>query len=344
VQHSEYTYISDDTSKSPLKTIYLEYFPYAIWNGDYRYYENKYRFNGRYPHNHYLKALLHNNHADAEYGNPYPIGRNYRYTDAANNPHSQLSYSIQKNRKRREAMEYNSDIGTKSNVTYSVNKQIYADGKKTETYTATDTIFDGVPCYKLTHKINEPSIYGKKEQDIFEQKLRTDHELLSYTQAERDELQYYVAYWAGREYVRVRDYIVSKQDYALLYYAHTEYASNHRREWFVTLRISEHYLKHGNKYRQDYYYLFALNFVRGIGFHNDKNIATWIVQRPLNRAYDLSALKKFPDKIAYGYEDFCDIVATPDTQMLKQWTMSNGQWTMDNGQLIMDNGQLIMDN
>ncbi len=320
VRHSEYTF--NDSSKQLLKAVYIEYLPRPLWFYDDASYERKYRLNRTRPYFHYQSAKLFNKYPGTNYGATFPVGRK-SWREDINSFHTELYKAINNNRQRRIKAENNSKKDM-SNATFSIaytsDKSIYAVGKRTRLYEVTDTTYNGIPCYKITSKGQGQTIYGDKEREKFEETLSTGYNK-DLTAAEKEALRYYVEYWADSEYSRTLDYFVNKKDYALLYVRSVDRQLNKATgAWKLVRYFTEKYEKGADaKYHQVYYSEYLINYVHGTVFRNDRDVATWIVQVPLNKPYDLPATKKIPQKINLNYEDFCTIVASPDKEMLEEW-------------------------
>lgn len=318
-QYYEYTY--NDSTKQLLRAVYMELFPVPAWDADRSYYEKKYHFNRRVYRSHYLMARLYAVNPGTRYGNTFPTGKDALYIGIKELDHDELYLAVKNNKDRRIAIENRNkeDIsGPNLSVAYTADKTISSSGKRFRHYYVTDTMFNGEPCYKLRVEGYGNSTYGEKERRKFEQDLVTGYK--DYTQEEKDELKYYVEYWANGAYSSTLDYIINKKDYALLHVCYYVKHRNSAEQWLDTKRYMSYYEKgSGNKYRQIYYAEYQLNFVRGMIFHNDRHLATWTVQKPLNRPYLLSEAKKYPKNHNLAYEDFCEMIPVPDDEMLEEW-------------------------
>jgi hypothetical protein len=317
-KYNEYTF--NDSTKQLLKVIDLEYFPVSPWDADAAYYEKQHHFDRKPSRSYYLTAKLYDTHPGTDYERTFPTGKNALYIDITT-VHSQLEALVINNKERRTAAQNNSKKdfpATNFSTAYTVNKFIYTRGKETTVYHVADTLYNNEICYKLSRTRYIPTMYGEQERKKFEQDLLAGYK--EYTQEEKDELKYYVAYWANGLAIARCDYIIRKADYAVLHARHYETVSNHAGKRMVVNHVNDCYEKgDNNKYHQVYYTKFTLNFVRGMAFYNNRHIATWMVQKPLNKPYSLTDRKTYPKKIYLSYEDFCEVVPFPDGEMLEEW-------------------------
>jgi hypothetical protein len=316
--YNEYTF--NDSSKQLLKAVHLAYFPIPTWDGDAVYYEKSHHFNRTFARSFYLTAKLYDPYPGTEYGRTVLAGRKYPVIDIKV-PHSELFNWVQNNKMRRDAAQNNNrkDLSPlPSSMAYTVNKFISSPSKSTKHYEVSDTLYNGILCYKLRLSRYGQSVYGEEERRKFEQALISGY--TDYTQEEKDELKYYVEYWGNGAGTSIMDYVIDKKDYALLHLYYHEMHANSAGQWFVTRHYTEDYKKGGdNKYHQVYYAKYQLNFVHGTIYYNDQHLATWVVQRPLGRPYSPDEVKKFPQRINFDYEDFCEIIPVPDEEMLEEW-------------------------
>jgi hypothetical protein len=238
------------------------------------------------------------------------------------------------NRKRREAAEKrrNRDIRQfDAPVSYTITgTPIFADSShKKERYEVSDTLYRGIPCYRLRHSAYDDGalLYGDRERAALEQNLQSGaffwHDLhtgavVASPQSTVDGFRRRVAYWANGAYRMERIHIIAKEDYALLDVEYRRRHSNYAGQW-MDVHYSVERFERGidGKYHQSCYKEIVRNYKGGL--YNDEGVITCVVRAPFDTDSPIHTAKLLQRANGLSYKDFCTRVDVPDEEMLEEW-------------------------
>jgi hypothetical protein len=339
VRHYEYTF--NDTTMQLLRAVYVEYFPLPVWSWDSEYYTQHFRFNNRAFSSrilgYVLNAKLYEVHDSLNVGFTAP--HNAFASDNFSIPgldylSAPLLNAIIKNRERRAAAEKrrNRDIRPlDAPVSFTMKgTPIFADSShKEEHYDVGDTLYRGIPCYRLRHSVYDDGvfIFGDREHAALEQNLQSGAffwrdlhtgAIVASPQSTVDDFKRRVAYWANGACRTETIHIIAKKDYALLDVEYRSRQSNYAGLW-IDVHYSAERFERGNdgKYRQTCYRETVHNYKGGL--HNDEGIVTHIVRVPFDTTRSIRAARPLQRRNGLSYKDFCTRVDAPNDEMLEEW-------------------------
>jgi hypothetical protein len=339
VRHYEYTF--NDTTMQLLRAVYVEYFPLPVWSWDSKYYTQRFRFDNRmFPLRllgYVVNAKLYEVHDSLKVGFMVP----YNAFASANFSALRLNYfsssllnAITNNRERRETAEKRRNRDMRpldAPVSFTMKgTPIFADSShKVEHYEVGDTLYRGIPCYRLRHHVYDDGafIYGNRERAALEQNLQSGaffwHDLrtgavVASPPSTVDGFKRRVEYWANGAYHTESIHIIAKKDYALLDAEYRRRQSNYAGQW-MDVRYSAERFERGKdgKYRQACYREIVRNYKGGL--HNDEGIITHVVRVPFDTTLSIRAAGPLQRRNGLSYKDFCTRVDAPDEEMLKEW-------------------------
>ncbi|MDR1581879.1 MAG: hypothetical protein LBS55_01235 [Prevotellaceae bacterium] len=346
VKHYEYTF--NDTAMQLLRAVYVEYFPLPVWAWDSKYYTQRFRFDNRvFPIRvlgYVLNAKLYEAHDSLKVGFMVP----YNAFASANFSALKLNYfstslldAITNNHERREAVEErrNKDMRQlDASMSFTMKgTPVFADSShKVECYEVGDTLYQGIPCYRLRHRVYDDGvfIYGNRERAALEQNLQSGAffsrdlhtgAVVASPQSTVDGFKRRVEYWANGAYRTESIHIIAKKDYALLDVVYRRRQSNYAGRWEDVCYSAERF-ERGNdgKYHQAFYKEIVRNYKGGL--HNDENIITCVVRVPFDTALSISAARPLQRINGLSYKDFCEILSAPDEEMLEEWIKIGESW------------------
>jgi hypothetical protein len=283
-----------------------------VWIQDYARYKNKWGENALLQQGYYWSARMYEKISSDSCGWLQSSNKGFGNAIFCQDLQNAIAQHVVNNADRRRKQERLLNQDVKKNQPqfgYEVDNMISSIKHVSEDFTATDTLYEGVPCYMLVRRYKRLQIYGKKEQERLAKKM--------YSEEKKNRLHHLYTLSGNATHTGSIARIISKADDALLYQL-VEAFSDHGSGNVLTYMTEEKFIKVEKIYRQAFYKDITHRRNRD-GFLDVRGIYTYRISLPLYQPLPMSASQPIPNKLPLNYEDFCIRIERPDNEMLINW-------------------------